>query len=130
MKYDNKQVMSMFCALTPAEHERLALLSEELGEAQQAIGKIMRHGYSTRNPVASTPWDNRGELEKELGDVSFAMRLMIDTGDVTEDGIEAFRQSKAKNIQPYLHHNTIPRDYLQGSVCPTCGLDHSNIPQD
>lgn len=31
-----------FNGLTPAEAERLALLLEELGEAQQAIGKILR----------------------------------------------------------------------------------------
>lgn len=40
-----------FNGLTPAEAERLALLSEELGEAQQAIGKILRHGYDSSNPV-------------------------------------------------------------------------------
>jgi hypothetical protein len=37
--------MEYFNSLTPAELERLSLLLEELGEAQQAIGKILRHGY-------------------------------------------------------------------------------------
>lgn len=34
--------------LNDAQSERLALLLEELGEAQQAIGKILRHGYQSR----------------------------------------------------------------------------------
>lgn len=34
-----------FNDLSNAELERLALLLEELGEAQQVIGKILRHGY-------------------------------------------------------------------------------------
>jgi hypothetical protein len=37
-----------FNGLAPAETERLALLLEELGEAQQAIGKILRHGYESQ----------------------------------------------------------------------------------
>ena len=52
--------------LTPAESERLALLSEEMGEAIQAIGKILRHGYESTGP--KTIVRNRTSLEKELGD--------------------------------------------------------------
>ena len=36
--------------LTLSRLERLALLLEELGEAQQVIGKILRHGYDSRHP--------------------------------------------------------------------------------
>ena len=36
--------MDNFNRLSPAEYERLAILAEEMGEAQQALGKIMRHG--------------------------------------------------------------------------------------
>ena len=43
--------MKHFNQLTPAEAERLALLLEELGEAQQAIGKILRHGYASTHPA-------------------------------------------------------------------------------
>jgi hypothetical protein len=42
--------MDHFNRLTPAEAERLALLLEELGEAQQIIGKILRHGYESYHP--------------------------------------------------------------------------------
>jgi hypothetical protein len=53
--------------LTPAQLERLAFLSEELGEAQQAIGKIVRHGYDSYNPLVLTNSNNREDLEKEIG---------------------------------------------------------------
>src|SRR5579872_899269 len=36
--------------LTPAQIERLALLAEECGEVMQAVSKILRHGYESRNP--------------------------------------------------------------------------------
>lgn len=107
MKYDNKQVMPMFCELTPAEHERLSILSEELGEAQRAIGKILRHGYRSRNPVESTPWNNREELERELGDIQFAVRFMAESGDLNTDTIAAFERSKADGINHWLHHNKV-----------------------
>lgn len=42
--------MKNFNGLSPAETERLALLSEEMGEVQQAIGKILRHGYESIHP--------------------------------------------------------------------------------
>jgi hypothetical protein len=61
-----------FNGLSPAEAERLALLLEELGEAQQVIGKILRHGYESHHP--ENPDDsNRALLEGELGDVMAAI---------------------------------------------------------
>lgn len=77
--------------LTRAQLERLAILSEELGEAQQCIGKILRHGYDSHNPVVNTGMTNRRELERELGDIALA-------------GIEMRRKDKAINIQRWLHH--------------------------
>src|SRR5689334_11715195 len=69
--------------LSNAQIERLAILAEELAEAGQAIGKILRHGYDSRSPFAQpTERDNRGELEKELGDVLYAMEFMDDFGDI------------------------------------------------
>lgn len=44
-----------FNALTPAEAERLFYLLEKLGEAQQAIGKILRHGYESYDPTVAAP---------------------------------------------------------------------------
>ena len=92
---------------TDAELERLALLLEEIGEAQQVIGKILRHGWDNYNPTVSY-CSNRKLLEQELGDVMFALSLMIDEGDVSETRIDSFRKEKAKNIWPWLHFHKRP----------------------
>lgn len=41
--------MIHFNRLTPGQLERLAVLVEECGEAIQAVGKIMRRGWTTDN---------------------------------------------------------------------------------
>ena len=94
-----------FNGLTPAEAERLALLSEELGEAQQAIGKILRHGYNSSNPYDSSTNTNRNYLERELGDVQFAIKLMTDKKDLNYGNVELARNKKGVAVWQYLHHN-------------------------
>jgi NTP pyrophosphatase (non-canonical NTP hydrolase) len=90
--------------LTDAEAERLAVLLEEMGEAQQCIGKILRHGYESYNPVTRTDRTNRRELEQELGDVTFAIQQLANARDVSKLGIEMRVTDKAAKIKPYLHH--------------------------
>lgn len=96
--------MEHFNQLTPAEAERLALLLEELGEAQQAIGKILRHGYDSSNPVSGDTATNRQMLEKELGDVRHAMIRLCDAGDLNKSSIHDRAEIKAVSVQPWLHH--------------------------
>lgn len=98
--------MAHFNKLTPAELERLALLLEELGEAQQAIGKILRHGYDNYNPFShpSSVPTNRQSLERELGDVEYALHLLCEAGDLTAREIHKARNGKAEKISEYLHH--------------------------
>jgi|ERR1700733_6552830 len=90
--------------LSDAQLERLAILSEELGEAQQAIGKILRHGYNSWNPEVVGNNTNVSDLEKELGDVLFAIQMLQDAGDVSTTNINARMWEKAEKIKPYLHH--------------------------
>ena len=90
--------------LTPAQLERLAILSEECGEVQQMIGKIIRHGYDSHNPFDSKKTPNRSLLEKELGDVEFAVKQMIDSSDINRATIGGHSMIKAESIKPYLHH--------------------------
>jgi NTP pyrophosphatase (non-canonical NTP hydrolase) len=89
--------------LTDAERERLAILSEELGEAQQAIGKILRHGYESYNPIVDTGMVNRRELERELGDVAFAIEMLADAGDIGGKGILLRKAAKRVSIKQWLH---------------------------
>lgn len=60
--------MDHYNKLTPAETERLAHLLEELGEAQQIIGKILRHGYDNYHPDDPNKTTNRSMLAADKGD--------------------------------------------------------------
>jgi NTP pyrophosphatase (non-canonical NTP hydrolase) len=96
--------MKQFNKLTPAEAERLFLLLEEMGEAQQAIGKVLRHGYESSNPDQLVPLDNRYWLARELGDVRAAMIILCDSGDVSKDLIHASAHDKIIRVKQWLHH--------------------------
>lgn len=90
--------------LTPAETERLAILAEEMGEAVQVIGKILRHGYESRNPLDKKSKSNRANLELELGDVISAINRMVRENDVDGDDIESRSIVKDIKIKQWLHH--------------------------
>lgn len=92
--------------LTDAEIEMLALLSEELGEVQQAIGKILRHGYESCHPDFPET-TNRMDLEEELGHVAMAIKLMVERGDIDNDNITNESYKKMHFVQKYLHYNNI-----------------------
>ena len=89
--------------LTEAETERLALLMEEMAEASQVIGKILRHGYESRWPDKSAP-SNRELLTKELGHVAYALCLMEECRDISGERLGEAQREKASRIHQYLHH--------------------------
>lgn len=101
--------MEYFNELSPSELERLSLLLEELGEAQQAIGKILRHGYESTNPdlPLNKRMSNRFDLARELGHVQRAVRIMINSGDILEHWIDTHSCLKKTRLSLYLHHNII-----------------------
>lgn len=92
--------------LSPAEAERLAILLEEMGEAQQIIGKILRHGYDSFHPDRERSDTNRHMLMRELGDVESAVRRLVHAGDISGDSVRAAGYDKDQRIKPYLHHQT------------------------
>jgi NTP pyrophosphatase (non-canonical NTP hydrolase) len=92
--------------LTLSETERLALLLEEMGEAQQIIGKILRHGYASKNPFYPDGDTNRQLLVKELGDVLVAIDFMTDNGDITVADLEDRKRVKNHRVWDYLHYQT------------------------
>ena len=93
--------------MSPAELERLAILSEELGEVQQVIGKILRHGYDSKNPLEENGKTNREKLEMELGDVSCILDLMYQKDDVDELQIHSRAVWKVEKLNKWMHHNKI-----------------------
>lgn len=96
--------MQHFNRLTPAEAERLALLAEECGEAIQIIGKILRHGYESRNPTVDRGPTNREMLEKEVADVYVAARMMFEAGDIRRLACAGHEERKQESVRKYLHH--------------------------
>lgn len=100
--------MQHFNELTPAQVELLALLAEECGECIQAIGKILRHGYYSRNPLvqAGRPGgeSNLCALEKEMGDIRAAMTLLCNAGPASEGEVAAHAETKLGKIGRWLHH--------------------------
>ena len=95
--------MNHFNDLTPAQAERLAILLEEMGEAQQAIGKILRHGYESRHPDGGQT--NRESLERELGDVHHAIQRLCVRSDLNEKNILERSTVKGIKIGKYMHHD-------------------------
>ena len=90
--------------LSFAELERLSLLMEEMGESLQIIGKIQRHGYESSNPLKSDAQTNKQLLEKELGDVLFAIDLLCKTKDLNRKNIMDNMNQKANTIFQWLHY--------------------------
>lgn len=93
-----------FNELTNAETERLALLAEEMGEVIQVIGKILRHGYESSNPLDENSLINRRYLEKEIGDVELAIFLLAEAHDINRNDVDRSRIEKGNKIGRWLHH--------------------------
>lgn len=87
-----------------SELERLALLAEECGEVQVAIGKILRHGWESVDPTCADSPTNRQFLETELGDVMYAMQLMGDAGDIRPNRVATAKGKAAANKPQWLHY--------------------------
>jgi NTP pyrophosphatase (non-canonical NTP hydrolase) len=90
--------------LSAGQVERLALLAEELGEVQQAVGKILRHGLYSWNPTVVGSQSNLESLERELGDVMCAMGLLSDKGDIDRNAVWASAERKRAKVGTYMHH--------------------------
>jgi NTP pyrophosphatase (non-canonical NTP hydrolase) len=93
-----------FNQLTPPELERLALLVEEMGESLQIIGKILRHGMDSYNPISDDRRTNRELLEKELGDVKHATDRLTEANDLDLSEILMNAEKKRISIRRWLHH--------------------------
>lgn len=93
-----------FNKLTPAELERLAYLVGELGEAVQAIGNILRHGYESKDPSYPESPTNRELLEIELGDVQNGVNMLAEVGEIDQRTVNARALYKREACMQYMHH--------------------------
>ena len=94
--------------LTDAQVELLAILSEEMGEAQQVVGKILRHGYESCHPKRPEGPNNRERLEEELSHVKYMTGRLADCRDISDTNLNTQYWKKADNIGLYLHHQEKP----------------------
>lgn len=90
--------------ISDAECERLGILNGEMGEVLQVTGNIQRHGFESRNPNKENSKTNRVLLEREIGDVLNAIKLLIEAGDVREDRILKRARFKYEDIKQWLHY--------------------------
>lgn len=93
-----------FNKLTPGEAERLAILAEEAGEVVQIIGKILRHGYESYNPFDPNKISNRELLQKEIADLICSVKMLSDTGDISESTMEKLLDLRLHSKKKYTHH--------------------------
>ena len=93
-----------FNSLTPKETERLAILMEEMSEASQVIGKILRHGYESFHPN-DPDRSNKSLLAEEIGHVRYIVGEMCQCGDISGFIMQVAAEKKATRINKYLHHN-------------------------
>ncbi len=96
--------LQSFNKLTPTETERLAVLTEEMGESLQAVGKVLRHGYLATDGLTGKQYDNRQDLAIELGQVEHAIHLLTVNEDLSAQEVATARLDRADAIKPYLHH--------------------------
>ena len=82
----------------------------------QVVGKILRHGYDSHNPTLPEMKQkpNRALLEKELGDLLWAIVKMDEAVDInfevprTNAGLNMWLRRKEDSARPYLHHPAAP----------------------
>ena len=91
--------------LSPAQIERYALLFEEMAEAIQVIGKILRHGVKPTDPHTNITYDNTTDLEREIGQIKHAIILAESHGDISELKIMEHTKERFNTVNKYLHHN-------------------------
>jgi len=101
---NTKKTQLNFNQLTPAETERLAILAEEMGEVAQIVGKILRHGYESKNPDIKDALTNRQNLQKELADIFVILEYMFENKDIEQESVFKFAELKKQKIKKWLHH--------------------------
>jgi hypothetical protein len=91
--------------ISEAEQERVGLLCEEMGEAQQIAGKILRHGLDSSHPEMPL-LSNANLLELEAGHVLAALDLLVEAGTISRAGLERERVAKLQKLRSWLHCGT------------------------
>lgn len=115
MTTTNSATISKAPHLSPAQVERLAYMAGELAEAQQAIAKILRHGYFSYDPTNPNVVcdrdgehhpDNKDDLETEIGHVLAGIHMLVAGGDLVNIQIHTSKRKKLSSVLKWLHHQS------------------------
>lgn len=71
--------------LTPQQEEILRIMQEECGEVVQMVSKVCRFGVDQRHLKADKA--NRDKLTEEIGDMACMIKLAVQFGIITEEGL-------------------------------------------
>ena len=85
--------------MTKVEHEIMAIAQEECAEVIQAISKIFRFGLTSKHPDRT--YNNKHQLEEELGDLICMVSLLIEHGIVDEGSVEAAAVRKRNKLKTW-----------------------------
>lgn len=97
--------MGIVNRISEAEQERVGLFSEEMGEAQVEIGKILRHGIDSCHPD-EPGLSNAQRLELEAGHVLAAIDLLVVSGTLNLGALAQHRRQKLQKLRSWLHCGT------------------------
>ena len=79
--------------------ETLVITQEECAEVIQEISKIFRFGLTAKHPDRT--YDNKIQLEEEIGDLICMVSLMVEKGIVDESNIEQAAKRKRKKLETW-----------------------------
>lgn len=108
IKYSNDS--AIINDLTAAEVELLSHAAEEAAEVIAIIGKILRHGKSSKNPYNDEPC-NSVLLSQELGNLIFLKNLLEAKSIVSSEELIKGFINKANKFNKYSHNVKIIENF-------------------
>lgn len=83
--------------MNDVDREIMLITQEECAEVTQAISKIFRFGFLSQHNGRS----NRQHLAEELGDLQCMIDLLIGTGMVTQEELDAAKLAKREKLKTW-----------------------------
>jgi NTP pyrophosphatase (non-canonical NTP hydrolase) len=79
--------------------EILDILQEECAEVIVEVSKCRRFGIDSQHYKTNVP--HREMLEQEIGDVLAMIKLLVDNGVISADGVEAAAERKIEKLHKW-----------------------------
>ena len=84
-------------SLTKQQEEILRIAQEECGEVVQMVSKVCRFGLDQQHLKDDKP--NRERLTEEFGDLACMIKLAVQFGIITEDGLLEASSKKEEKLK-------------------------------